>query len=183
MEVTTAQVDHFHTHGFFFVPNPFGEERMREIDQIAVENEEKWANTDWPTGLNKLACQFLTMGEPILQIVEQPQLVETAKRLLDCEQVHVGACGLGDALRVISESQGLHRQVYWHADGGPDVKQVSFRTGLDRHDPTNAPLRILPGSHLRAKEEIWEELLQLEIATGQHDLSPKGTLCEAPCRG
>ena len=53
---------------------------MREIDQIAVENEEKWANTDWPNGLNKLACQFLTIGEPILQIVEQPQLVETAKR-------------------------------------------------------------------------------------------------------
>ena len=62
MEVTKAQVDHFHTHGFFFVPNPFGEGRMREIDQIAVENEEKWESTDWPNGLNKLACQFLTVG-------------------------------------------------------------------------------------------------------------------------
>ena len=93
---------------------------------------------------------------------------------------HVGACGLGDALRAISESQGLHRQVYWHADGGPDVKQVSFRTGLDRHDPTNAPLRILPGSHLRAREEIWEELLQLEIATGQHDFAPKELYAKHP---
>lgn len=180
MEITTAQVDHFHTHGFFFVPNPFGEGRMREIDQIAVENEEKWVSTDWPNGLNKLACQFLTIGEPILQIVEQPQLIDAAKRLLKCERVHVGACGLGDALRAISESQGLHRQVYWHADGGPDVKQVSFRTGLDRHDPTNAPLRILPGSHLRAREEIWEELLQLEIATGQHDLAPKELYAKHP---
>ena len=120
------------------------------------------------------------VGEPILQIVEQPQLVETAKRLLECDQVHVGACGLGDALKVISESQGTLPQVHWHADGGPDVKQVSFRTGLDRHDPTNAPLRVLPGSHLRAKEEVWEELLQLEIATGQHDLPPKELYAKHP---
>lgn len=180
MEVTTAQVNHFQTHGFFFIPNPFGEERMRQIERIAAENVEKWTSTDWPDGLNKLACQFLMVGEPILQIVEQPQLVETAKRLLECDQVHVGACGLGDALKAISESQGTPPQVYWHADGGPDVKQVSFRTGLDRHDPTNAPLRVLPGSHLCAKEKVWEELLQLEIATGQHDLPPKELYAKHP---
>ena len=51
---------------------------MREIDRITVEKEEKWAGTDWPNGLNKLACQFLTVGEPILQIVEQPELIKTA---------------------------------------------------------------------------------------------------------
>lgn len=180
MEITTAQVNHFQAHGFFFIPNPFGEERMRQIERIAAENVEKWTSTDWPDGLNKLACQFLMVGEPILQIVEQPQLVETAKRLLECDQVHVGACGLGDALKVISESQGTPAQVHWHVDGGPDVKQVSFRTGLDRHDPTNAPLRVLPGSHLRTEEEVWEELLQLEIATGQHDLLPKELYARHP---
>lgn len=180
MEITTTQVKHFQAHGFFFIPNPFGEKRMRQIERIAAGNVEKWTNTDWPNELNKLACQFLMVGEPILQIVEQPQLVETAKRLLECDRVHVGACGLGDALKVISESQGTPPQVHWHADGGPDVKQVSFRTGLDRHDPTNAPLRVLPGSHLRAKEEVWEELLQLEIATGQHDLPPKELYAKHP---
>ena len=36
MEITTAQVKHFQTHGFFFIPNPFGEKRMREIEQITV---------------------------------------------------------------------------------------------------------------------------------------------------
>lgn len=75
MEITTAQVNHFQTHGFFFMSNPFGEERMREIEQITMENAEKWESTDWPNRLNKLACQFLMVGEPILQIVEQPQLV------------------------------------------------------------------------------------------------------------
>ena len=112
MEVTKAQVDHFYAHGFFFVPNPFGEERMREIDRTAAESKEKWTNTDWSNGLNKLACQFLTLREPILQIVELPQLVDTAKRLLNREHVHVGACELGDALKTVSESQGPHRQVY-----------------------------------------------------------------------
>ncbi len=46
MEITTVQVNHFHVHGFFFISNPFGEERMREIERIAVENEGKWASTD-----------------------------------------------------------------------------------------------------------------------------------------
>lgn len=180
MGLTATQVNHFHTHGFFFISNPFGEERMRDIEQIAKRNEEKWTSTDWPKGFNKLACQFFMVGEPILQIVEQPQLLEIAKRLLECAQVHVGACGLGDAATIISQDGRPLRQVHWHADGGPEVKQVSFRTALDRHDPTNAPLRILPGSHRRPREEIWEELLQLEIATGQHDVPPTEIYAQHP---
>ena len=70
MEITTTQVNHFHVQGFFFIPNPFGRGWMREIEQIATENEEKWMSTDWPKGFNKLACQFLTMGEAVLEMAE-----------------------------------------------------------------------------------------------------------------
>ena len=180
MEITSTQADHFHTHGFFFIPNPFGEKRLREIERIAAKNEEKWARTDWPNGFNKLACQFLMVGEPILQMVEQPQLVGMAKRLLGHDQVHVGACGLGDTLKIICQDGRSRQQVHWHADGSPEVKQVSFRTAFDRHDPTNAPLRVLPGSHRRPNEDVWEELLQLEIATGQHDVPPKMVYARHP---
>ncbi|MDA0746073.1 MAG: phytanoyl-CoA dioxygenase family protein, partial [bacterium] len=47
------------------------------------------------------------------------------------------------------------------------------RTALDRHDASNGPLRVLPGSHLRQPVEVKEELAQLELATGQHDVFPQ----------
>ena len=180
MEISDSQINHFRKYGFFFLPNPFGEEGMREIDRIAQDNERRWEATDWPKGMNRLACQFLMIGEPILRFVEQPQFVEAARRLLNCDRVHVGACGLGDASRIISEDGRPQRQVEWHADGGPDVQQVAFRTALDRHDPTNAPLRILPGTHLRPREEVREELMQVELATGQHDVPPKRLFARHP---
>ena len=89
------------------------------------------------------------IGEPLLQMVEHPELVEAAQRILDAEEVHVGACGIGDASKIVSADGRPQRQVHWHVDGGPEVKQVSFRTALDRHDASNAPLRVLPGSQHR----------------------------------
>ena len=49
----------------------------------------------------------------------------------------------------------------------------SMRTALDRHDPSNAPLRVLPGTHVMSREEVEEELRHIEIATGQHDEMPE----------
>ena len=167
MEISETQLNHFRKYGFFFLPNPFGEEGMRQIDRIAQDNEKTWETTDWPKGMNRLACQFLMLGEPILRFVEQPAFVEAARRLLDCEKVHVGACGMGDASKIISEDGRAQRQVEWHADGGPEVHQVAFRTALDRHDPSNAPLRVLPGTHLRPREEVREELMQPRPGRGE----------------
>lgn len=180
MNITDTELQHFQTHGFFFVPNPFGEEGMRKLDRISQDNEAEWEATDWPKGFNRLACQFLMLGEPILQFVEQPQFLEAGRKLLGCEEIHVGACGSGDASKVVSEDGRPVRQVHWHSDGGPDVHQVAFRTALDRHDSSNAPLRVLPGSHRRPREEVQCELMQLEIATGRHDTKPDKWSAEHP---
>lgn len=153
---------------------------MREIERITTENAGKWERTDWPEELNRLACQFIMVGEPILRIAEHPELIELAKRVLDSDRVHIGACGMGDASKILSEDGRPVRQVHWHADGGPDLKQVSIRTALDRHDPTNAPLRVLTGSHKRDGDEVWEELLQAELATGQHDGPPEFVFAKHP---
>ena len=155
MDLTATRANHFHTHGFFFIPNPFGEMRMREIERIGKANESTWESTDWPDGFNKLACQFLMLGTSILEMVEQPELVALAKCVLECDRVHVGACGIGDASKIIAEDGRLH-------------------------DPTNAPLRILPGSHKRSRNQVWEELLQLELATGQHDAPPEMAFARHP---
>ncbi|MCZ6633743.1 MAG: phytanoyl-CoA dioxygenase family protein, partial [bacterium] len=106
--------------------------------------------------------------------------VALAKRILGVEEVHVGACGLGDASKIVSADGRLQQQVHWHADGGPEVQQVSFRTALDRHDPTNAPLRVLPGSHVRERDEVMEELRQVELATGRHDTMPDHLFAQHP---
>ena len=82
---------------------------------------------------------------------------DMARRILDCDQVQIGACGIGDASKVVSEDGRPQRQVHWHADGGPGDRQVSLRTALDRHDPTNAPQRELPGSLRRAREEVEQQ--------------------------
>ena len=171
MSATAAQAAHFHRRGFFFITNPFGRERMTAIDvrQRAVEPE--WEGRIFPYGCNRGACQFLMLGELGLELVEQPELVALARQLLACDEVHIGACGLGDAGKTVSSGKHKH-QVHWHADGNPDVAQVSLRTALDQHGAKNGPLRVLPGSHLRQREEVQEELRQIELATGEFAAEP-----------
>jgi len=170
--ISDAQVAHFRRCGFFLLPNPHGQQAMREVDRRQRDRATQWQQTQWPEGFNRLACQFLMLGETALQLVEKPELVEAACHLLECDRVHVGACGLGDASSAISEDGRPWRQVHWHADGGPEVRQVSLRTALDRHDAGNAPLRVLPGTHLRPKAEVAQELMEIELASGQHQDIP-----------
>ncbi len=178
--IAQSQVDHFHRNGFFFIPNPLGREQMRLMDRLQREREAEWEHTDWPEGFNVMACYFLMLGEPVLQMVEQPPLIEAAKRILDCDEVHIGACGLGDASKRPSATDGQMQQVHWHADGSPEVKQVSFRIALDRHESANAPLRVLPGTHLVSKEMVNEDLMQIELATGRHNISPDNMYARHP---
>ena len=178
--ITDEQLAHFERNGFFLIPNPLGAEGMRQIDFRQQEVEPEWERTEFPEGCNRLACQFLMIGEPLLQMVEHPELVKAARRILDAEEVHVGACGIGDASRIVSADGRLQRQVHWHVDGGPEVKQVSFRTALDRHDASNAPLRVLPGSQHRSREEVEAELMQFELATGTHDEVPTHCFARHP---
>ncbi|MDE0961594.1 MAG: phytanoyl-CoA dioxygenase family protein [Candidatus Latescibacteria bacterium] len=166
--INDDQVDHFHRQGFFLLETPFGGEQMSALKRRQREIEPLWVDGDFPEGYNRGACQFLLMGEMLLQLVEQPELLAMARRLLDCDEIHVGACGLGDAGQTVAAGKSRH-QVHWHADGGPEVKQVSLRTALDFHGPDNGPLRVLPGSHLRARAEVAEELRHLEWATGKHE--------------
>lgn len=172
MSITETQTEHFQRNGFFLIPNPFGEGAMHEVDRIQSENEPAWEATDWPDGFNIVACQFLMGGERTLELVEHPELLAIARHLLGTDEIHVGACGMGDASKVVSADGRPQQQVHWHADGGPEVKQVSFRTAFDRHDTPNAPLRVLPGTHLRSREEVREELTQIELASGEHDTMP-----------
>ena len=180
MSVSDSQIDHFHTKGFFFIPNPFGRETMLEVDRLQRENEPDWAATEWPEGHNIGACQFLMMKEQACSLVEAPETVALARQLLGTDDIHVGACGMGDASKTVSKDGRARIQVQWHADGGPDVKQVSFRTALDRHDSSNGPLRVLPGTHRRPREEVLEELKQIEIATGTHEVDPEMCFAKHP---
>ena len=101
-DITNEQLAHFERNGFFLIPNPLGAEGLRQIDFRQQEIEPEWERTEFPGGCNRLACQFLMIGEPLLQMVEHPELVEAARRILDAEEVHVGACGIGDAAKIVS---------------------------------------------------------------------------------
>ena len=41
-----------------------------------------WERTEFPSGCNRLACQFLMIGEPLLRMVEHPELVAAARLLI-----------------------------------------------------------------------------------------------------
>ncbi|MBT3603593.1 MAG: hypothetical protein HOE48_02415 [Candidatus Latescibacteria bacterium] len=178
--MTDQQVEHFHRNGFFFVPNAVGEDAMVEVDWRQRMVSAEWEKMQWPEGMNRGAGQFFMVGEPLFLAVERPEIVDMAKQVLGVDEVHIGACGLGDASKIVSADGRLLQQVHWHADGGPDVKQVSLRTALDRHDPSNAPLRVLPGTHLRPRDEVMEELRQVEIATGRHNEMPEHFFAKHP---
>jgi hypothetical protein len=170
--ISEEQISHFHRQGFFLIPNPLGAAGIRIVDRAQVDIEPVWAQREFPDGMNRLACQWLMVGESLLEMVERPELTEAARKILNTDTVHIGAVGLGDASKVISADGRAQRQVQWHVDGTPEAQQVSFRTALDRHDTSNAPLRVLPGSQHRPGDEVAAELLQLELATGTHDEAP-----------
>jgi ectoine hydroxylase-related dioxygenase (phytanoyl-CoA dioxygenase family) len=178
MQINDTQADHFHRNGFFLVETPFPDAQMQEIDRLFRETEEAWEAADWDPGFNSSAYRFFMIGEPAFQLAEHPDVLNAARELLNTDKIHIGACGLGDSAKR-PEGSGRH-QVYWHADGSPEVKQVSIRTALDRHDPTNGPLRVLPGTQVRPGAEMKEELLQLELASGQHDTLPTELYAKHP---
>ena len=180
LEITEIQIAHFERNGFFLVPNPLGAAGMREVDFRQQEVEPEWQRTEFPTEFNRGACQFFLVGEPLLRMVEAPEILVATRRILGHQDIHVGACGLGDASKTVAADGRPQQQVHWHADGGPDVRQVSLRTALDRHDTSNAPLRVLPGSQHRARDEVAAELVQLELATGTHDEAPEFCFARHP---
>lgn len=180
LDISTEQVDHFHRNGFFLMPNPLGVEGVRRVDRAQQDIEPVWREKSFPDGCNRLACQWLMVGEPMFQMVERPELIDAARRILDTDTVHIGAVGLGDASQVVSADGRAQQQVQWHVDGDPEVQQVSFRTALDRHDTSNAPLRVLPGSQHRPRSEVATELLQLELATGTHNEAPEMCFARHP---
>tara|TARA_Y100000588_G_scaffold251060_1_gene265582 strand:+ start:433 stop:582 length:150 start_codon:yes stop_codon:yes gene_type:complete len=47
-------VKQFQTQGFFFIPNPFSDVRMREADHLQAEIWERWSNTQWLQAFNRL---------------------------------------------------------------------------------------------------------------------------------
>jgi len=179
VNLESSELEHFRRRGFFFIANPCDEKSMLAIDHLQREIEPKCGGRTFPTGFNRNACQFLMMGELVLQRVEDPDILDLARCLLDCDEIEVGACGLGDAAKEVSAGSDRH-QVHWHTDGGPEDQQVSLRMALDRHGPDNGPLRILPASHLRAREEVAEELRQLELASGTHDVEPDSCFARHP---
>lgn len=163
--ISESQISAFDREGFFLIPNPFSEDAMLQLERRQNEIEPIWEQTEWPDGTNAMACQFLMAGESFLELVENPELIAMAQQLLQCDDVVVGACGMGDSLSIVSRSDA-RQQVYWHSDGGPERKQVSIRIAFDLHDKPNAPLRILPGSHKQSEEKIAEILRQNERESG-----------------
>lgn len=180
LQISDDQIEHFERNGFFLVPNPLGDEGMRQVDSRQRDVAPQWESTEFPEGCNRGACQFFLVGEPLFTMVETPAILKAARRLLGDDDIHIGACGLGDASKTVSADGRPQRQVHWHADGGPDVRQVSLRTALDRHDTSNAPLRVLPGSQHRQRAEVEAELMQLELATGTHDDLPSHCFARHP---
>jgi hypothetical protein len=173
MQLATGQQAHFLRSGFFLMPNPLEAEMMAEIELKQREIAPIWEARHFPESFNSSACQFLMVGEMLLKEVERPDLVDMARALLGCDELHIGACGLGDAAKIIAADGRPNHQVHWHADGGPEVKQVALRTALDPHGKENGPLRVVPGSQHRERSEMLEEFKQLELATGAHEREPE----------
>ena len=180
MNVTDTMVDHFHQQGFFFMPCPFDAKIMKRFRELVNETEEQFQNTDWSENKSALTCRFFMLSEITLELAEDVRLVSLAERLLGVDQVHVGTCGVGDGASPMFPGRDGDKGLYWHADGSPDIKQVSIRIAIDRHGIDEGGLRILPGSHLLPLDRVKEELVQLELASGEHDAIPTRLHCTHP---
>jgi ectoine hydroxylase-related dioxygenase (phytanoyl-CoA dioxygenase family) len=170
MKLHDRQIHHFHSKGFILIPNPLGDEVMNELTKIQKLIEPEWEKLSFPPGVNDLACQMLMGGEPVLRMVENESLLSHAKQIMDCDRVEVAAFGMGQTIKTVGKDKN---QVAWHADDFGSVKQVAVRIAIDPHEGENAPLRMIPSSHLREREEVHEELLELELAGAPNQIPPE----------
>ena len=164
MELTQSQIDQFREQAYILLPNLVGEDDLQEVDQLQREVVPEWERREWPQEFNLRAYQFYMVGEPLFRLAERPDIVDMAKQLLGTDQMHIGACELGEITAAFTDDGQPWRRLGWHVDGQENVDCVSFRTALDRHGPDNAPLRMLPGSHLLPRIEVLRELQELEMA-------------------
>lgn len=151
--ITDQQIEQFREQGYFLIPNPLSPRRMDEISRLERAQHDAWQARNWTDGVNILACKLLMLGEPVLSIIERTDLLDSARRLLGCDDVRVIACGAGDTHEVSPKLHGVG-QIPWHSDGEPSCHMVSFRVALDVHDQQRGPLRVLPGSHRRPRAQI-----------------------------
>eukprot|EP01052_Picozoa_sp_SAG31_P027375 SAG31_NODE_2559_length_5487_cov_68.463066_1_plen_521_part_00 len=186
----------FKERGFFLSPDTLIPiETIEKIDRLQCEVEPEWRATEWPTGMNILACQCLMVlrrgGEELLALMEQPQTLTLAASLLELGTVQdlvIEACDCGDALllddypemRVEGEDPDGEpaAQLQWHSDGEAGLNHVAFRTAIDPQGTgtPNASLRLLPGTHLRPRNEVAVELSALvsqHVMNRQPDASQK----------
>ncbi|MFT5378026.1 MAG: hypothetical protein ACI906_004869 [Candidatus Latescibacterota bacterium] len=77
----------------FLMENPLGAETVSTVDVEQRDVEKRWEEATFPQAFNRSACQFLMLGELLLKEVERPDFLAMARQLLDCEEVHIGACG------------------------------------------------------------------------------------------
>ncbi|MFT5089219.1 MAG: hypothetical protein ACI8PG_003587 [Planctomycetota bacterium] len=91
--INSAQVAYFRRNGFFLMENPLGAETVSTVDVEQRDVEKRWEEATFPQAFNRSACQFLMLGELLLKEVERPDFLAMARQLLDCEEVHIGACG------------------------------------------------------------------------------------------
>ena len=104
------------------------------------------------------------MGEPAFALAEEPAFLDAARKILDTDEVFVGACAAGDTVTAESIDGRPVTALQWHsAPGrggptGPRRDQVAFRVPMDLHDPTNGGLHLLPGSQDVPKEQAERDL-------------------------
>jgi ectoine hydroxylase-related dioxygenase (phytanoyl-CoA dioxygenase family) len=167
--VCSATIEEFRERGFVVVGSPLTDDTLQSLRDQHDAIAPRWAATDWPDDVHKLASQFCLMGEVAFRLPEQPALLEAARHILNVDEVFVGACAAGDTVVAESVDGRPVTSLQWHAApgrGGPTgarYEQVAFRFPMDVHDKSNGGLHLIPGSH-RSDKATAEQAVRAEVA-------------------
>lgn len=134
MELTDAQVDHFETFGFVFLP---GWLQPDEVDGIWAETQAGFDEVYPPfDGKTRQWLPLLSPKAPTLcRLAEDERYQGAADRLMGEGSVLLGA----DANRMVGA------ETPWHPDCV--YQGIKFIAYLDPVDASTGALRVIPGSH------------------------------------
>jgi hypothetical protein len=167
--INDAEIDTFRNFGYLVVDSPIPPDNLEEIGRRHDEIFSRWAATEWPTHVHKMASQFCLMGEVAFELAEHPDFLSAGRAILGADEVFVGACAAGDTITAESVDGRPMKSLQWHcAPGrggptGPRFEQVAFRFPLDVHDESNGGLHLIPGTHEIPKREA-EETIRREVS-------------------
>ena len=165
MRFTPEQVEQYNSTGYVIIECPFAPELtercLQAVEKVAIDpalnttDGKRNHYTLKPQVPNSYWCE-LDHSLSFLQIELHPEIVELARQLADDDDIYFRNGGINEL--------APGRSVVWHRDSGGEY--VEFMHYFSGAKIEHGCLRLIPGTHVEAVDDLQAEVVHLRQESG-----------------